>query len=797
MAGSSAGTPAMATTRTTAAPPSDRVKLIVASSVMLTFISFWRAAAVVLCDLGSSAFYAGGIAEQAVGAAAPWFILAIMLFSFAVRAVYVESCSMFTRGGVYRVVKEALGGTFAKLSVSALMFDYILTGPISGVSAGQYITGLMNELMVVANNSHWLPPALMNGGTPLQFNMDHTSAVFAAVVTIYYWWANIKGIEESSGKALRVMQITTVMVVILLAWGIFSVIMLGSHLPPAPVPANLHFSNEALGFLRGRGLPLLGLFGILMAFGHSVLAMSGEESLAQVNREIEHPKLKNLKRAAIVIAIYSLVFTGGATLLASMLIPTWQRTHLYQDNLIAGLAMYMVGPMFWRIAFRIFVVLVGFLILSGAINTSMIGSTGVLMRVAEDGVLTDWFRKPHIKFGTSYRIINLVFILQMVTIIASRGNVITLGEAYAFGVIWSFTFNSLAMLVLRWKYHGERGWKVPPNIRIGKTEFPIGLLSVFLVLLSVAIVNLFTKSVATVSGIVFAAAFFIIFTISERQNMRKHAITARQMRDHFQLEHQDTISSESAAIRPGGVMVTMRDPSNPLALKWTLSHTSTEDRDVVVISVRMMGVGGPEFLSAEDTSFSEHEQMIFTKAVSVAESFGKKVSLLVVPAGDVFAALVQGANNLEVDSVISSISSKMTAEDQAFHMGQAWEALPEPKRQFNFYVIDPGGEVKVFYIGPHAPALSPDDVQLVHRLWLNMRRDPSVSDLHHSDIITYALTRLAGQYAREKQEILRDLRNYRAADSPATMRLGGKPSASAPANPPAPTQPARPPQKPR
>ena len=119
----------MASTRTTVAPPSDRVRLIVASSVMLTFISFWRAAAIVLNDLGSSAFYAGGIAEQAVGAAAPWFILGIMLFSFAVRAVYVESCSMFTRGGVYRVVKEALGGTFAKLSVSALMFDYILTGP--------------------------------------------------------------------------------------------------------------------------------------------------------------------------------------------------------------------------------------------------------------------------------------------------------------------------------------------------------------------------------------------------------------------------------------------------------------------------------------------------------------------------------------------------------------------------------------------------------------------------------------------------------------------------------------------
>ena len=124
-------------------------QVIVATTAMLTFISFWRAAAVVLNDLASSAYYAGGEAEQFIGKTAPWFILAIMLFSYAVRAVYVESCSMFVRGGVYRVVKEALGGTMAKISVSALMFDYVLTGPISGVSAGQYLAGVLNELLRV------------------------------------------------------------------------------------------------------------------------------------------------------------------------------------------------------------------------------------------------------------------------------------------------------------------------------------------------------------------------------------------------------------------------------------------------------------------------------------------------------------------------------------------------------------------------------------------------------------------------------------------------------------------------
>ena len=164
-------------------PQTNKVRIVVATSVMLTFISYWRAAAIVLNDLGSSAFYAGGIAEQAVGKAAPWFILGVMLFAFAVRSVYVESCSMFTRGGVYRVVKEALGGTFAKISVSALMFDYILTGPISGVSAGQYSAGLINELFAFADLHGWVPRAMhaMFNGTP-HINENHAAAAFALLV---------------------------------------------------------------------------------------------------------------------------------------------------------------------------------------------------------------------------------------------------------------------------------------------------------------------------------------------------------------------------------------------------------------------------------------------------------------------------------------------------------------------------------------------------------------------------------------------------------------------------------------
>src|ERR1700722_4393003 len=194
-------------------------KVLVATTAMLSFISFWRAAAVVLNDMGSSAFYAGAISEAAIGKAAPWFILAIMLFAYAVRSMYIESCSMFVRGGVYRVVKKAMGSTLAKFSVSALMFDYILTGPISGVSAGQYLTGFLNDTFPRIHLALTLP-------------INSTSAVFAIAVTIYFWWENIKGIPESSGKALRIMYITTVMVVVMIGWCVLTVWVRGAHLPP-------------------------------------------------------------------------------------------------------------------------------------------------------------------------------------------------------------------------------------------------------------------------------------------------------------------------------------------------------------------------------------------------------------------------------------------------------------------------------------------------------------------------------------------------------------------------------------
>jgi hypothetical protein len=381
------------------------------------------------------------------------------------------------------------------------------------------------------------------------------------------------------------------------------------------------------------------------------------------------------------------------------------------------------------------------LILSGAVNTSMIGANGVMNRVAEDGVLVDWFRKPHKRFGTTFRIINLIAILQVFTVLLSKGDVYLLGEAYAFGVVWSFFLKALGVLVLRF-HRKDQEYKVPGNIRIGGREWPVGLALTTSVLFLVAIGNLFSKKIATIYGLAFTILLFIVFTISERINTRKNKNKKGGL-EEFNLDIRSEIDSSSVTAREGCVLVAVRDPHRLPHLVKVLEKTNLRRHDIVVMTVRQVSTGAGEYDLGENQLFTDYEKELFSRVVSLAEKEGKTVDLLVVPGVDAFEAMVQTADRLKASRLVTGVSETMDQEELARRIGLAWENLSEPRHPFSLEVIPPGNRKSIYVnLGPHPPRLWPEDLALLHDLWLRLSQDRFGSRLHHRDVVGVALRRM-------------------------------------------------------
>lgn len=651
-----------------------KTRAVVITTAMLSFISYWQAAAIVLCDLASSAYYACGIAEQSVGKAAPWFIIAIMLFSFPVRMVFAESCALFVRGGVYKTVKTALGRRMGKVAVSAILFDYILTGPISAVSASHYLIKFLNQSFESLGYGYVHLP-------------EWTIVFFAILILLYFWRNNIIGIHESSTKSLRIVQLTSIMAVMLLGWGILTLLLHPHPLPPI-VP---HLHPEALGWLRfWDGAAALPSVAIAIALGHSLLAMSGEEALTQVYREIAAPKIRNLKRAGAVIFGYSFMLTGVISLIAVMLIPDDVR-HEYNENLLSGLAMYLSGPELARLAMQAFVVIVGVLLLSGACNTAIVGGNGTLNRLAEDNILPQWLRRPHLRFGTTSRTINLFVGAQIIVVLLSRGDVYLLGEAYAFGVLWSFVFQALSMFVLRFTDRSERTYRVPLNLRLGRIELPIGIGLILCALLILALTNLVTKTTATTYGTLFTVLCYIGLTISERRNaLHLNAKTAQL--EQVNLEHAAQATPAACGLEHAHrILCAVRDPINLAHLKKTAQRINPKTTELIAISVKQ----GDAPLGETVQELPLEEQRIITSVVATAEQYGVPVIPMIVPSEDPIYAIAKAAFDLGCQEIVVGRSGKTRPEIQLEKLAMAWGHVSAGNpRPVTIYVVWPQNELR-------------------------------------------------------------------------------------------------------
>jgi hypothetical protein len=316
------------------------------------------------------------------------------------------------------------------------------------------------------------------------------------------------------------------------------------------------------------------------------------------------------------------------------------------------------------------------------------------------------------------------------------------------------------VLVLRFKRRDQE-YKHPGNLHIGGREYPIGLITTTLALFLVAIANLFSKEIATIYGVAFTAVLFVVFTASERINLRKSA-GAKKGLEEFNLDLQSEIGSASTRARPGCILVAVRDYNNLTPLQSVLRKTNMRRHDIVVVTVRLA-----EYELGGEQLFADYERELFTRVVTLAEKEGKGVDLLVVPGVNPFDALVQTAEKLKASRLVTGVSPKMDLNELARLIGLAWEKLPEPRHSFSLEVISEGRPSAFINLGPHPPRLWPEDIDLVHDLWLKLSTQLG-SKLHHRDVVSVALRRLEREMnGYQLQEVVEELGREMHTDGPA------------------------------
>ena len=215
----------------------------------------------------------------------------------------------------------------------------------------------------------------------------------------------------------------------------------------------------------------------------------------------------------------------------------------------------------------------------------------------------------------------------------------------------------------------------------------------------------------------------------------------------------------------------MRDYSRMTHLQSVLQKTNLRRHDIVVMTVRNITLGAGEYDLAESQLFTDYERELFTRVVAMAEKEGKTVELLVVPGVNPFDAMVQTASRLQSSRLVTGLSARMDSEELARQIGQAWERLPEPRHPFSLEIITPDRPSIFVNLGPHRPRLWPEDLDLLHKMWLELTDEYTGSKLHHRDVVGVALRRMSEQLqsddrAEVVRDILQEIRHQKEPDTP-------------------------------
>ena len=694
--------------------------------MLRSFASAYRAAALALPDLGFAALFVMAQVRAQVGAAGPWFVLAAVLVSLFIRRLDVESWALFVPGGLAGRADAAFGPRAAAAAAGVVVVERILLAALACVVLGHYAASLLLALTGVRR----LPPIVVAAA-------DLTS-LFAIAVLGWLWLRARRGWLLSLAR--RTQHVWTA-VAILIALAIWASASAGAWWRPA----------RAALLQEPTQLTSAGWWAIvvaLAAFAGTSPVIGVGDSLPRIARELEPPRSVGLRRIAVLTGIYGLAVTTLLSFLYVALVPAADDTR-WMDAPLVAIAFRVAGPVWLRTVLAFLVVLGAALLLAQAGRAALWGGESVIAGLAERRLLSGVLRARDPRFGRQAAAIDTVAAAVAAAVVMSGASTAWLTSAYAFSVIATFVLQIVVLVRLR--RMRPAALQLPLNLRIAGREWAMGAWTLLTLLAGGGAAMLVRYEAGAIAAAVAIAALASVLAVRAGRTASADAPDL----DASELLPSAQLSFGPLEARPRTILVPVRNP-NWLAHVDAALRTS-RDHDVVIMVVRIIGVDTDEEWT-DDTRPTASERLVFSRALALAERYGRPVRLMIVPARDIFDALVSAAQQLQASEIYVGESSSISADAQAQLLGQAWERAPRSDLHVRLVIHHRSGRTDVYHLGAHAPSLNSRDLDLIHSIWLDAikRIGPHV---HHHDIVRAALTQMAEQLSGpDRDEALEAIR---------------------------------------
>jgi magnesium transporter len=700
-----------------------------------------------LVELGAIAFLTAGVAERTLGIEAPWFVLVAVVVGLALRAADLESCALFIPAGLYGLTKDAFGRPVARVAAGALFLEQVVGGALAASVAGHYVAALGGA-------------ALGGLPSPRAIASEDPATLVAAAMVGFVWWWHREGRPISRHLIARTAGTVGLLLAVLTLWSLATAVFRGgsqSIFAAAPFHLPVAFADRVSWLPDVVQAPVAWL----AALGSCFFVLGSVEALTHIAPELPPPTIRHLGRTARLVGLFSLWVVAGTAFLFVATVPAAALGAWFEAP-IAGLTQALASPVWLRLWLFLAVTSAAVLFLAVAVHRSASGAQQVVARLTEDGVLHPALRAAHPRLGTPSRLVDLVAATQLGIVVVSAGQTTWLARVYGMGLACAAVLKVAALVRQRRIRPEARAFSVPLAIQSGGRRRPIGL---WLLAASVAMPALAlaaTGDLASLVGAALVAGCGIALTASERRVTARAASSGSIER--FEFLSAPSVGLDQVQVRPGGILVAVRRPHFLAHLRTALR--SAGDRDIVVMTVRLMGVDVPEEQASEPQA-TEAEQRLLAEVVAVSERSGRAVRLLVVPAASVPEAVVETVLRLRSAEVHVGESETLPAAEQARLLGDAWERVPKPEPfDVRLTVHHSSGRTVSFHLGAHAPALTPDDLGRIHALWLDVVKAVG-PHVHHHDIVRAALTLMEHELSTNGPERDRALEIVRRVARPA------------------------------